>query len=141
MKHEIPFRIIVADPLPGVLMRVQKGKDEFLEPTRETDRSTYFDFHVTVDASAGTVNFLGKFAQGPRDGRFVYVNSGTYAGQTQTCWSRRAKVTLMSIQEKQIREVVDDDSLVIETTIPGIGPDGGPTCATVKSIEWKVAAR
>lgn len=87
MKQEIFIRITVADPLEGVLMKVQKGRDKLLDPDVLGDGSLRFEFTVNVDLSAGNPNFLGKFAQGSKDARFIYVNSGTYAGQSVTCWS------------------------------------------------------
>lgn len=141
MKYEIPFRIVVTNPLQGVSMQVQRGKDELLAPAASSNSAITFEFGLTVDRaeSNGSLNFLGKYAQGPKDARFVYVNSGTYAGQHLTCWARRAKLSLMSVTEEQIRTVLAGTGLVIETTMPGVGRDGGPTCATVKGIEWKVA--
>ena len=139
MKYEVPFRIVVTNPLSGVNMQVQRGKDELLPPRTVSDSTIAFEFDVNVDTGNGPLNFLGKYAQGPKDSRFIYVNSGTYAGQDATCWSRRAKLSLMSITRKQIREVLAKPGLVMETTMPGTGRDGGPTCATVKGIEWRVA--
>lgn len=141
VKYEIPFRVVVTKPLSGVAMRVQKGKDELLEPASQTADRLAFEFDVTVDLSSGEPNFLGKFAQGPKTARFVYVNSGTYAGQHVTCWGRRAKLSLMSISSAQIREAVARSGSHIETTMPGVGSDGGPTCASVKGLEWKVVTR
>ena len=141
MKHDIPFRIVVTDPLPGVTMRVQRGRNELLSPANSTARSISFDFDITVDVSDSGLNFLGKFAQGPKDARFVYVNSGEMAGQTGTCWSRRAKLSLMTITKEQIETVLNKSGSRIETTMHGVGRDGGPTCASVKGIEWKVAAK
>ena len=140
MKYEIPFRIVVTNPLQGVSMQVQRGKDELLPPASSSDLAITFEFDLTVDKvdGNGSLNFLGKYAQGPKDARFVYVNSGTYAAQHITPWARRAKLPLMSITEEQIRKVLADSGLVIETTMPGVGRDGGPTCASVKGIEWKV---
>jgi len=140
MKYEIPFRIIVDRPLPGVATRVQKGKDELLEPATSSDSGLSFEFEISVDLDGDVLNFLGKFAQGPKDSRFVYVNSGTYAGQHATTWARRAKLSLMSITRQQIQIAIDGGSF-IETTMPGIGRDGGPTCASVKGIEWKVVSK
>ena len=137
MRYQVPFRVTVDKPLSGVTMRVQKGKDELLAPSTESDSAISFDFEITVDIG-DSLNFLGKFAQGPKDARFVYVNSGTYAGQPDTCWSRRAKLSLMSITRKQIEDVVAKPGSFVETTMPGVGRDGGPTCASVKNIEWKV---
>jgi hypothetical protein len=138
MKHEVKFRIVVTDPLPGVSMQVQRGKNELLPPTKNGN-SLVFDFEISVDLSNGSPNFLGKYAQGPKDARFVYVNSGTYAGQHPTPWGRRAKLSLMSITKEQIEKALKGSR--IETTMPGVGKDGGPTCATVKGIEWKVVTK
>ena len=121
-------------------MQVQRGKDELLPPTSVSDSEISFDFDITVDVTGDGANFLGKYAQGPKDARFVYVNSGTYAGQTGTCWSRRAKLSLMSITRKQIEEAIKSRSR-FETTMRGVGADGGPTCASVKGVEWKVVAQ
>jgi hypothetical protein len=141
MKHEVKFRIIVENPLEGVLMQVQRGKDELLAPSSETAKALVFDFEIFVDLSDEAPNFLGKYAHGPKDGRFVYVNSGTYAGHAHSCWGRRAKISLMSISKKQIEEVLDGKAARIETTFPGVGRDGGPTCASVKGIVWKAVAK
>ena len=141
MKHEIPIRIIVEDPLEGVAMLVQRGKDELLAPSDATAKALFFDLEISVDLSGSAPNFLGKYAQGPKDARFVYVNSGTYAGHAPCCWGRRAKISLMSITEKQVKEVLDGKASRIVTSFPGIGRDGGPTCASVKGIEWKTVKK
>ena len=122
-------------------MRVQRGKDELLEPVLTRSDSIAFEFDLMVDINGDQPNFLGKYAQGPKDARFVYVNSGTYAGQHTTCWSRRAKLSLMTITAKQLMEVVNDPDRCLETVMPGVGRDGGPTCASVKGIEWKLVKR
>ena len=140
MKHELLFRIIVNDPLKGVAMMVQDGKDKLLPPLESSDDSLVFEFTINVDLSSGSPNFLGRFAQGPKDARFVYVNSGTYAGNSHSCWGRRAKLSLMSISRGQIEKAVAGNA-VLETSFPGVGRDGGPTCASVKGIEWKVVKK
>ena len=140
MKTDIKIRILVSEPLAGVAMMVQDGKDKLLPPLTSSAEAHIFEFPITVDLSSGSPNFLGKFAQGPKDARFVYVNSGSYAGVSHSCWSRRAKIPLMSITRDQIDKAVADGA-VIETSFPGVGKDGGPTCASVKGIEWKVVSR
>ena len=139
MKQEIRLRITVVSPLQGAAMMVQDGKDKLLPPIQSSADAHVFEFLMTVDLSSGSPNFLGRFAQGPKDARFVYVNSGSYAGVSHSCWSRRAKVSLMSITREQIEKAVEDNA-VIETAFPGVGKDGGPTCASVKGKEWKVVA-
>ena len=141
MKYQVPFRVVVAKPLYGIVMRVQRGKDELLDPSSTLADAIAFEFEMTVDINGDRPNFLGKYAHGPKDSRFVYVNSGTYAGQQRTMCARRAKLSLMTITEKQIRDVVSDPGRCFETVMPGVGRDGGPTCASVKGIEWKVVER
>ena len=119
-------------------MKVQRGKNELLEPTDISDSSIEFDFEVTVDLGGEAPNFLGKYAQGPKDARFVYVNSGTSAGQFNTIWTRRAKLSLMSITRSQIEAVIESRGSRLAAVIDGIGNDGGPVCASVKGLEWKV---
>jgi hypothetical protein len=138
MKQEIPLRITVESPLRGVSMMVQRGRSELLAPSIKNDKKLVFDLTVNVDGSGDTPNFLGPFAQGPKDARFVYVNSGTYAGEHHSCWGRRAKISLMAITREQVTDVISDSGKVLATTFTGVGRDGGPTCASVKGIEWKV---
>jgi Family of unknown function (DUF5990) len=138
MKVDIPFRVTVADPLPGVLMQIQRGKNELLQPSTTSEEALIFDFDISVDMSGDAPNFLGKYSQGPKQDRFVYVNSGTYAGQKHTIWARRAKLSLMSISKEQIEEVLASPGSRITTSFAGCGRDGGPTCASVKNLVWTV---
>lgn len=140
MKYELPIRIVVENPLAGVAMMVQDGKEKLLPAAKATTNKLVFEFAINVDLRSGAPNFLGRFAQGPKDARFVYVNSGKRAGQHETCWDRRAKLSLMSIKREQIEQAIKE-SAVIETRFPGIGRDSGPTCASVKGLEWKVVKR
>lgn len=138
MKYDIPMRITVTGPVPGVTMQIQKGRDELIPPAETSARAVSFDFEITVDTSGPAPNFLGKFAQGPKDQRFVYVNSGTYAGQKDTCWSRRAKISLMTISGEQVEEALVSNGR-LEAEIMGTGRDGGPMCASVPIIGgWRV---
>ena len=137
MKHELGIRIRVIAPPKGVKMLVQRGRHELVPPVNKTDGELVFEFPVEVDLSSGVPNFLGKYAQGPKDARFLYVNSGTAAGELGSPWSRRAKLSLMSITGKQVAEVLQSGS-VLETSFAGIGRDGGPTCASVKGLVWSV---
>ncbi len=139
MKYEVPFRIIVDSPLDGVEMKVQKGRDDLIEPTRSSKDAKVYDLLVRVDLGQPLPNFLGPFAQGPKSARFIYLNSGTCAGQADTCWSRRAKLSLMAISREAVEEILASSELRLETTLNGTGRDGGPICASVKGLEWRVA--
>jgi hypothetical protein len=138
--YKIPIRVIVTEPLEGVSMQIQKGRDELLAPTTKTKKALSFDFEISVSLDAAVPNFLGKFAQGPKDARFIYLNSGTYAGKTDSCWGRRAKISLMNVTAEQVREVLSSPNSRLEITIQGRGTDGGPICASVKphaTSGWK----
>jgi hypothetical protein len=141
MKIDVPFRIVVKNPLPGVTMCVQRGRSELLPPSSASNGAMTFDLSVSVDLSGEVPNFLGKYSQGPKSDRFIYVNSGTYAGQKNTAWARRAKLSLMNITKEQIDEAISSPNARIETTFNGTGKDGGPTCASVKGIVWKVVQK
>lgn len=141
MKHEIPIRVTVVSPVEGVTMQVQRGKAELLPPSEALVDAVSFDFTVTVDLTERP-NFLGKYAQGPKDQRFIYVNSGTYAGETHSCWGRRAKISLMSVTREQVEEVIATAGARLEAEIFGRSRDGGPMCASVPVMGgWKVKGK
>ena len=81
---------------------------------------------------------LGPFTHGPVDGRFTYLDIGTYAGQTNTQWSRRLKIPFRDITWDVVKKAANGKR-VLETRVPGTAKDGSPTCATVKPFAgWKV---
>ena len=137
MDRELPLRITVLDPPPGVTFRLQRGKgqDNLVPPTRVTDDRLEFDFTVRLspDLKDGKPNLRGPFAQGSPADRFVYVNSGTLAGQAGSCWTRRAKVPLTGISSELIETL--GESAVLEARIVGTAKDGGPCCATVPLLD------
>ena len=140
-ERELTVRISVTDPTPGVLFRLQRGVKDLTPPTKTTKNAITFEFPVRVgERPDGQPNFLGPYTQGPPTGRFVYINSGTYAGQTGTQWARRAKVPLGGISQKLIDRAVRD-SVPLEIEIAGTGGDGGPSCGTIRFPEsaWRVA--
>ena len=137
MEQEINLIIVLESPPPGVDYGLQKGggnEYEVIQKQRSKSADLRFEFTVRVrDGKAGQPNFLGPFVQGPAQGRFVYLDIGTYAGQTNTQWSRRLKVPLTGITWEIIKK-----GKLLETHVPGTGKDGGPTCATVKPFAgWK----
>ncbi len=140
MKHQIPVRINVMRPLSDVVMKVQRGKRDLLDPLEKTPERLVFEFEITVDLSQEAPNFLGQYTQGPKDARFIYVNSGTYAGQHPAKWGRRAKLSLMSVTREQI-DALQKNAGILACEFDGVGSDGGPTCATVKGLTWEVVKR
>ena len=144
MDREITLRIVLESPPAGVDFGIQKGRGSMYE-TRQTQRSTgadlVFEVVVALKASAGgTADFGGPLVQGPREGRFVYVDIGTLARQQDTRWSRRLKIPLSGISSATIRQASSGTSVVLEARVPGTGKDGGPACASVKDFEgWRSA--
>lgn len=138
----LPLRIRVLHPPRDVVFAVQRGRTQLLEPCIRTTADPVFDFAVRVGVAApgACPRLLGPFTQGPPTARFVYVNSGVHAGQPGSRWDRRAKVPLGGITAELIQEVERTPGSRLETAFNGTGADGGPTCATVKSIQWRVTA-
>ena len=146
MEREVTLRIVLEKPPAGVDFGLQKGRGndyETIQIQRFKGQDLIFDFTVRAKAPANakakdaSPNFLGPFVQGPTGERFVYIDIGTYAGQTETCWSRRLKIPLRGITWKMIEEVTEGKSL-LETRVAGTGKDGSPSCATPKPFSgWK----
>ena len=135
MKNEINFRIILQKPPAEIDYGLQMGhanKYEVVQRQRATGVDLNFEFTIqTKPGKDSAVDFSGLFVQGPVGGRFIYINIGSFAGQINTTWNRRLKIPLINITQSQIDEVLKIQG-VLETTVPGIGKDGGPNCATVK---------
>jgi hypothetical protein len=142
MESEITLRIVLEKPPAGVDFGVQKGHGndyETFQTQRSKDANLQFEFVVRVkEGKDGQPNFLGPFAQGPANARFVYLDIGTYAGQKNTPWSRRLKIPLTGITRQMI-DKQEGSAQTIEARVPGTGGDGGPTCGTVKRFDgWKL---
>jgi hypothetical protein len=136
MDSEISLRIILESPPPGIDFGIQKGsgnKYETIQTQRSNKGDLCFEFKVPVKDAHGTIPRLsGPYVQGPINERFIYIDIGTYAGQTGSAWSRRLKIPLRDISPESIGILLTNPSFVLETKVPGAGKDGGPNCATVK---------
>ena len=139
---ELKLRVIVESPPPGVSIQVQRGRDGLLAPSRRNRSEVVFDFSVRLGPTTkvSALHFMGDFAQGPADGRFVYVCSGKRAGQPDSCWDRRAKISLGAITPAQANSALDGKGQVLEARVQGSAKDGGPLCASVPllGLAWAV---
>jgi hypothetical protein len=144
MEREIRLRIVLEKPPAGVDFGLQKGRGsgyETIQKQRSTGHDLSFEFTAGVKAGPkeAAPRFLGSLVQGPPAERFIYIDIGTYAGQADSCWSRRLKIPLKGITQDMIDRLSDHPAAVLETRVPGTGRDGGPTCATVKPFNgWKL---
>ena len=124
----IRLRIVLERPPSGVDFGLQKGKGAKYE-IEQKQRSNGGDLTFEFDVLPG---LRGPFVQGPPAVRFVYIGIGSYAGQTDSAWSRRLKVPLDGLDPAATG--------LFETRVPGTGRDGGPNCATVKPFSgWNRA--
>ena len=142
MEQELNFRIILVDPPPGVDYGLQKGGGndyEVVQKQRSKSGDLKFEFSARVkEGKDGQPVLLGQFTQGPVDGRFAYLDIGTYAGQTDTQWSRRLKIPFRDITWDVVKKA-SRGKRVLEARVPGKGKDGSPSCATVKPFAgWKI---
>lgn len=140
MARELTLRIIIEQPPAGVDFGLQKGSGNAWEAVQKQrsrqGEDLIFEFQPSIreGVSDSMAVLGGPFVQGPRRQRFVYVDIGTYAGQADSCWSRRLKIPLEDTLAKFIGA-----GGVLEARVPGTGRDGGPNCATVKDFDgWKL---
>lgn len=131
--EQLPLRIIVVDPPPGVLYALQLGRDEIVRPQFATKGRITFEFVVEVvgGSSEKTFRLRGPAVQGRPGERFVYLRIGTYAGQVGTAVARRAKIGLEGITLELVDAVRAKRGGVIEVKFAGTDAKGGAACATV----------
>ncbi len=147
METEVRLRIVLVAPPADVDFGVQDGKGsdyKTIQKQRSKGADLTFEFSLTVkdNRDDGIPNFLGSLAQGPAAGRFIYIDIGKLAGQSDSCWERRIKVPLGGIAWDMIEKASADPKAILEARLPGTGRDGGPSCATVKPAEgWKLCKR
>lgn len=139
----LPVRIIIDDPVPGVRIALQRGATataDRLPPSLTSPRAIAFDLDVRVEGSLpdGRPRLLGPFVHGPPAARFVYLCVGQAAGQAE--WNRRIKVPLGGISWNLVRAAAPQGRL--EARIAGRGRDGSPACASVPLLApgWHVEA-
>lgn len=138
MAVEISFRIILVKPFPGVLHALQKGSGndyQVLQAQIAGDADLYFEGTFGIkgtEASGSDPDFSGPLVQGPRGSRFIYIDIGGVARQFGTIWTRRLKIPLTGISWSLVTASTTNKPALLQTSIPGIGKDGGPNCATVK---------
>jgi hypothetical protein len=129
---EITMRIVIENPVPGVLHSLQSKDGHPLDPKR------------AVAGEPLAFEFLIRFAEGPkffgdqvrREGptrRFVYIRIGQSAGDCASPWSRRMKIDIHDIPPEMLEKAAATGKIV-ETTVEGTAKDGSPACATVRPI-------
>ena len=132
----LPLRIVVVRPPPGVAFALQAGKSELLPPVLVSDEEVVLEATVLIRGRPdGSPNLLGPVTHGPPSDRFLYVNSGTLAGQADSRWTRRAKVKTAGITRSLVEDVLATPGAMVEARIPGTTRDAGPCCGTTPLLD------
>lgn len=128
-------------PPAGVAFAVQSGQHGLQDRCLSTEDDLSFDVTVEAALVGERVRFFGPVVQGPPAARFIYVRSGTTAGQENSFWTRRVKVPLTGLPWTTAAEAARA-SRRLEARIEGRATDGGPACASVRLIGgvWKPIA-
>ena len=133
---EIPMRIVIENPVPGVLHSLQSKDVHPLDPkVSKSGEALVFDFPVRI---ASGPKFFGD--QVRREGpvrRFVYIRIGQSAGDHGSPWSRRMKIDIHDLAQELLDRAAASEG-VVEITVGGTAKDGTPACATVVRIGARI---
>lgn len=134
MCEEITLRILLQNPVDGVMYGLQKGKGahyEIVQVQIGNQQDLTFCFVVQLkQVNKSALSLTGPFVQGTSGNRFVYVNIGSYAGQLGSACSGRLKVP---IPEADFQDTLSTGSEYCWfCKVPGRTKDGKPVFATVK---------
>jgi hypothetical protein len=133
---QIAMRIVIEQPVPGVLHSLQSKDDRPLDPKRSSaGEPLTFDFPIRIGPGP---KFFGDQVrrEGP-ERRFVYIRIGQSAGDASSPWTRKMKIDIHDIEPALLERVAQGGVLV--GTVNGTAKDGSPACATVRPVIWRTA--
>jgi len=133
----VRLRLIRADDRPATNPEndafefgLQDDKGALAPAARLPDGRLFWDFELRVRPAAdGSPNFLGAFASGPADDRFVYLS---WRSVPRGVWINRLKARLRWIDWRLIR-AAQAASKPITADLTGRGPG-----QSMQPIEWKL---
>jgi len=134
---QIPVRIVIENPVAGVLHSLQAKDGHPLDPKRSiAGEPLTFDFPIRI---APGPKFFGDQVrrEGPQR-RFVYIRVGQSAGEWSSPWSRRMKIDIHGIEQTLLDRAAAGEG-VVAIFVNGTGKDGTPACATVSAIRRALA--
>ena len=141
--HSLRLRLSILGPPANISWAVQLGRSDLLMPVkRSKDRLEFEVLLELVSTAGGEAKVRGPAVQGPRGGRFLYLASGTRAGDVMSPWNRRAKISLETLPRDAIRNRPAGAAVELAGEINGTAKDGGPACASVPLIgkAWALVA-
>ena len=117
---------------------IQEEKEVVQDVPFEGKSEIQFHFSIQAEAvpSGGAFFFKGKYAQGPKSARFIYLCWGE---RTDGAWAPcgRAKIPLGAIPHQQIQQALEHGG-VLRARIVMTDSRGNPAFATLKGnhVEW-----
>ncbi|TCT08133.1 DUF5990 family protein [Aquabacter spiritensis] len=133
----VTLRIVIAQPVAGVLHSLQAKDDSPLDAKSSRDGAPLaFDFQVRT--APGPKVFGDQVRREGPVRRFVYIRIGQLAGDPASPWSRRMKIDIHDIAQDLLDRAAKSGE-TLETTVIGTGKDGTPACATVRTTGWRIA--
>lgn len=138
-ERSVLARVRLVNPLAGCAYALQRRDGSVDQIQLGADADLVFTTSITLKLRDDeTLDPTGLHVNGPRNGRFLYVSSGTRAGQADSPWTRRAKISLEGLGAV-VPLALDLMPPVIEIVIDGIARDAGPVCASVEPVSpWKL---
>jgi hypothetical protein len=134
---EIPLRIVIENPVPGVLHSLQSKDGHPLHPKRSSaGESLSFDFPIRI--APGPKIFGDQVRREGPQRRFVYIRVGQSAGDWSSPWSRRMKIDIHDIDQRLLDRAAAGEG-VLEIAVNGTAKDGTPACATVRATRRTLA--
>jgi hypothetical protein len=135
----LALRIVIKQPVPGVLHSLQSGDATPLDPkASRAGEPLIFDFQIRV--GPGPKVFGDPVRREGPVRRFIYIRIGQYAGDPASPWSRRMKIDIHDIDPDLLDRAAATGG-VIETTILGTDKDGAPACATLRPVSRRLVSR
>jgi hypothetical protein len=133
-QYEIRMRLVVENPVPGVLHSLQGKKNE-PRSALASKAGEPLAFELSIRIAPGP-KFYGEQvrSEGP-ERRFVYIAIGQQAGDAASCWNRRMKINIHDIAPALLEKATKGQAL--EGAILGTGEDGTPACASVRVQSWR----
>lgn len=140
---EVRARIVIEQPVAGVLHSLQEGDDRPLDPkASKSGEPLAFDFPLRIERTPdGGAKFFGpQVRREGKERRFVYIRIGTCAGQHLSPWTRRMKIDIHDIDRGLLDRALADSGAggTLVATINGTAKDGSPACATIRPVVWMV---
>ena len=143
LANETPvlLQLLVTGALPGCAYALQLGARDLDQIQIGDGTDLLFRFSLAFrPGRGGEAVPRGQVVQGRGDDRFVYICSGTSAGQAGSPWTRRMKVPLRGIVDLLPAPGVDLMPPVLMGRVAGVARDGGPACASVPVLDGWVLA-